>query len=158
MFKRTTVIMNSIIRKTFRLTSPRSKEPATRSLRWKAGWTWSRACWNGSPTYASTPAKVTGATSESQVPAILEWLGIPYSAAAALGNAVTLYKPMTKRVLHGCSLPTPDWQTFNRPDEPLRPWLRFPCLPSLHAKAAAWASATSPSCTMKPTCVSRWPT
>ena len=67
-----------------------------------------------------------GDSRESQVPAILEWLDIPYSAAAVLGNAVTLYKPMTKRVLRGCSLPTPDWQTFNHPDEPLRPWLRFP--------------------------------
>jgi D-alanine-D-alanine ligase len=67
-----------------------------------------------------------GDSRESQVPAILEWLGIPYSAAALLGNAVTLYKPMTKRVLRGCSLPTPNWQTFNRPDEPLRSYMRFP--------------------------------
>ncbi len=67
-----------------------------------------------------------GDSRESQVPAMLEWLGIPYSAAAVLGLAVTLYKPMTKRVLRGCGLPTPDWQTFNRADEPLEPELRFP--------------------------------
>ncbi len=67
-----------------------------------------------------------GDSRESQVPALLEWLGIPYSAAAVLGLAVTLYKPMTKRVLRGCNLPTPNWQTFNCPDDPLRPGLRFP--------------------------------
>jgi len=67
-----------------------------------------------------------GDSRESQVPAMLEWLGLPYSAAAVMGNAVTLYKPMTKRVLRGCGLPTPDWQTFHRPDDPLRPDLHFP--------------------------------
>lgn len=67
-----------------------------------------------------------GDSRESQVPAILEWLGIPYSAAAILGLAVTLYKPMTKRILRGCGLPTPDWQTFVRADEPLDAELTFP--------------------------------
>ncbi len=67
-----------------------------------------------------------GDSRESQVPAILEALGIPYSAAAVMGAAVTLYKPMTKRVWRGCSLPTPDWQTFSRADEPLDPELQFP--------------------------------
>jgi D-alanine-D-alanine ligase len=67
-----------------------------------------------------------GDSREAQAPAILEWLGMPYSAAAVLGLAVTLYKPMTKRVLRGCSLPTPEWQTFNRPDDPLRPYMCFP--------------------------------
>lgn len=67
-----------------------------------------------------------GDSRESQVPAILEMLGIPYSAAAIMGLAVTLYKPMTKRVLRGCNLPTPDWQTFIRADEPLDQELRFP--------------------------------
>jgi D-alanine-D-alanine ligase len=67
-----------------------------------------------------------GDSRESQVPAILEWLGIPYSAAAVMGNAVTLYKPMTKRILRGCNIPTPEWQTFNRPDDVLRPYMKFP--------------------------------
>jgi len=52
--------------------------------------------------------------------------GHPYSAAAVMGNAVTLYKPMTKRILRGCNIPTPEWQTFNRPDDPLRSYLSFP--------------------------------
>jgi len=67
-----------------------------------------------------------GDSRESQVPAMLEWLGIPYSAAAVMGNAVTLYKPMTKRILRGCNIPTPEWQTFNRPDDVLRPYMKFP--------------------------------
>jgi len=67
-----------------------------------------------------------GDSRESQVPAMLEWHGIPYSAAAVMGNAVTLYKPMTKRILRGCNIPTPEWQTFNCPDDPLRSYMRFP--------------------------------
>lgn len=67
-----------------------------------------------------------GDSRESHVPAILEMLGIPYSAAAVLGLAVTLYKPATKRVLRGCNLPTPDWQTFTCADESLLPELGFP--------------------------------
>jgi len=67
-----------------------------------------------------------GDSRESQVPAILEMLGIPYSAAAVLGLAATLYKPVTKRVLRGCNLPTPDWQTFLHAGESLDPELRFP--------------------------------
>jgi len=67
-----------------------------------------------------------GDSRESQVPAMLEWLGIPYSAAAVMGNAVTLYKPMTKRILRGCNIPTPEWQTFNCPEDALRPYMRFP--------------------------------
>ena len=67
-----------------------------------------------------------GDSRESQVPGMLEWLGIPYSAAAVMGNAVTLYKPMTKRILRGCNIPTPEWQTFNTPHDLLRPYMQFP--------------------------------
>jgi D-alanine-D-alanine ligase len=67
-----------------------------------------------------------GDSRESQVPAMLEWLGIRFSAASVMGNAVTLYKPVTKRILRGCNIPTPDWQTFNCPDDPLRSYMRFP--------------------------------
>jgi D-alanine-D-alanine ligase len=40
--------------------------------------------------------------------------------------ALTLDKPMTKRVLHYHELPTPLFQVFERDDEPLSPDLSFP--------------------------------
>jgi D-alanine-D-alanine ligase len=67
-----------------------------------------------------------GDSRESQVPAILEALGMRYTAAAVLGTAVTLDKSMTKRVLRGSGLPTPAWQTFRAADEPLDASLHFP--------------------------------
>ena len=33
---------------------------------------------------------------------------------------------MTKCVLRGCGLPTPDWQTIHRPDDALRAYMPFP--------------------------------
>jgi D-alanine-D-alanine ligase len=63
---------------------------------------------------------------EAQVPAILEMLRIPYTGSKVLTLALTLDKPMTKRVLHYHDLPTPPFQVFERPDEPVNPDLVFP--------------------------------
>jgi D-alanine-D-alanine ligase len=67
-----------------------------------------------------------GDSREAQVPALLEMLGIPYTAARVLGLALTLDKAMTKRVLAYHGLPTPRFQEFVTPDDPLDPTLRFP--------------------------------
>lgn len=67
-----------------------------------------------------------GDSRESHVPALLEMLRIPYTGAGVLGLALTLDKPLTKRVLAYHGLPTPAFQVFRRPDEPLAPELRFP--------------------------------
>lgn len=67
-----------------------------------------------------------GDSREAQVPALLEMLGIPYTAARVLGLALTLDKAMTKRVLTHHGLPTPRFQEFVTPDDPLDPRLRFP--------------------------------
>lgn len=63
---------------------------------------------------------------EAQVPAILEMLRIPYTGSKVLTLALALDKPMTKRVLAFHDLPTPPFQVFERPDEPLDPGLTFP--------------------------------
>ncbi len=60
-----------------------------------------------------------GESREAQVPAILEMLRIPYVGAKPLAQAVGLDKPMCKRVLLGCGLPTPPFQEFHTADEPL---------------------------------------
>jgi D-alanine-D-alanine ligase len=63
---------------------------------------------------------------EAQVPAILEMMRIPYTGSQVLTLALTLDKPMTKRVLKYHELPTPPFQVFERLTEALDPDLQFP--------------------------------
>lgn len=67
-----------------------------------------------------------GDSREAQVPAILEMLRIPYTGSQILTLALTLDKPMTKRVLTYHDLPTPPFQVFERVTEPLNDDLSFP--------------------------------
>ncbi|MCA9970300.1 MAG: hypothetical protein KC425_08795, partial [Anaerolineales bacterium] len=67
-----------------------------------------------------------GDSREAQVPAVLEMLRIPYTGSRVLTLALTLDKPMTKRVLTYHNLPTPPFQVFERVHEPLDPDIRFP--------------------------------
>ena len=67
-----------------------------------------------------------GDAREAQVPALLEILQIPYTGSKVLSLALALDKPMTKRILHWHELPTPNFQTFERDDEPLNNDMYFP--------------------------------
>src|SRR4030065_1887799 len=67
-----------------------------------------------------------GDAREAQVPSILEMMRIPYTGSKVLTLALALDKPMTKRVIAFHNLPTPDFQTFERVDEPLSPEMKFP--------------------------------
>ncbi len=67
-----------------------------------------------------------GDSRESHVPALLEMLRVPYTGSGVLTLALTLDKPMTKRVLSFHDLPSPAFQVFERVDEPLDDDLRFP--------------------------------
>lgn len=67
-----------------------------------------------------------GDSREAQVPALLEMLRIPYTGSRVLTLALTLDKPMTKRVLTYHNLPTPTFQSFERLNEPLDPDMQFP--------------------------------
>lgn len=67
-----------------------------------------------------------GDAREAQVPAILEKLQIPYTGSKVLTLALALDKSMTKRVLHYHELPTPNFQTFERINEPLNNDMDFP--------------------------------
>jgi D-alanine-D-alanine ligase len=67
-----------------------------------------------------------GESREAHIPAILEMLRIPYTCSQVLTLALTLDKPMTKRVLHYHRLPTPEFQVFERLKEPLDDDMRFP--------------------------------
>ena len=67
-----------------------------------------------------------GDSREAQIPAMLEMLRLPYTGSQVLTLALTLDKPMTKRVLTYHGLPTPQFQTFERVHEPLNDDLTFP--------------------------------
>jgi D-alanine-D-alanine ligase len=67
-----------------------------------------------------------GDAREAQVPALLEMLRIPYTGSKVLSLALALDKPMTKRILHWHELPTPDFQSFESPDEAIGDSLRYP--------------------------------
>ena len=67
-----------------------------------------------------------GDAREAQVPALLEMLRIPYTGSKVMTLALTLDKPMTKRVLAYHDLPTPPFQVFERIDDPLSDDMKFP--------------------------------
>lgn len=56
---------------------------------------------------------------EAQIPALLDMLQIPYTGSDVLTLALCLDKPMTKRIFHYHELPTPEFQVFGSPDEPV---------------------------------------
>jgi D-alanine-D-alanine ligase len=67
-----------------------------------------------------------GDARESQVPALLEMLGIPYTGSKVLAHAISLDKAVTKRVWRDCGLPTAPFQVFYHGDRPLDERLAFP--------------------------------
>src|SRR4030065_1019631 len=67
-----------------------------------------------------------GDAREAQVPSLLEMMRIPYTGSKVLTLALALDKPMTKRVIAFHHLPTPDFQTIERVDEPISPEMKFP--------------------------------
>lgn len=67
-----------------------------------------------------------GESRESQVPALLEMLGIPYAASGILANAVSLDKAVCKQIWRAAGLPTAPFQLFRTGAEPLSDDLAFP--------------------------------
>lgn len=67
-----------------------------------------------------------GDAREAQVPALLEMMRVPYTGSKVLTLALALDKGMTKRVLTYHDLPTPEFQVFERVNEPLSEDMKFP--------------------------------
>lgn len=65
---------------------------------------------------------------ESQVPAILESLNIPYTGSHSITLAIALDKAKTKQILASEGIPTPPWQLFSTPTAPLHKRLEFPLI------------------------------
>ena len=65
---------------------------------------------------------------ESQVPAILESLGVPFTGSNSVTLALALDKAKTKQILASEGIPTPPWQLFPTPSTLLSPRLEFPLI------------------------------
>ena len=80
---------------------------------------------------------VAGFGRESQVPALLEAYGIPYTFSDPLVCALTLHKGMAKHVARGCGIPTPSFALVGSPQEAAAVALPLP----LFAKPVAEGSS-----------------
>lgn len=74
----------------------------------------------------NTAEGVRGDARESQVPALLEMLGIPYTGSKVFGHAISLDKAATKRIWRDLGLPTGPFQSFYHWKETLHSDLSFP--------------------------------
>jgi len=87
---------------------------------------------------------VSGEARESRVPAILDFLGIPYTGSGVLSLALALDKAKAKHLFRIAGIPTPAFQLFTRPDMPVDPHLRFPVIVKPNREGSAkgiWASS-----------------
>ena len=67
-----------------------------------------------------------GDSREAQVPAILEYLRIPYTGSRVLASAISLNKTLTKRIWRDNKLHVAPFQEFIKGDEQLQADLTFP--------------------------------
>ena len=80
---------------------------------------------------------VEGRFRESEVPAILDYLNIPYTGSNTFSLALALNKSLTKKILKAENIPTPNFQTFIKGDEILNPELRFPLIVKPNCEGSA---------------------
>ncbi len=69
---------------------------------------------------------LNGGSRESQVPAILDMLGIPFTGSGVFTQALTLDKRRTKEILQYYGVATPKFQIFTSWNQKLDPELQFP--------------------------------
>lgn len=69
-----------------------------------------------------------GESRQSQIPAILEMLGIPYIGSGILAHCLALNKAAAKQIFHFHNISTPAFQIFSTGLEKLDPGLVFPLI------------------------------
>ncbi|MBP7216270.1 MAG: ATP-grasp domain-containing protein [Candidatus Omnitrophica bacterium] len=70
----------------------------------------------------------SGKFRESEIPAILDYLNIPYTGSTAFSLALALNKNLTKKMLIAEGIPTPHFQVFSHVHDPIKPDLTFPLI------------------------------
>mgnify|MGYP001619255658 FL=1 len=70
----------------------------------------------------------SGKFRESEIPAILDYLDIPYTGSNTISLALALNKALTKKILIAENIPTPRFQLFKNSNEILDPGLKFPLI------------------------------
>ena len=74
---------------------------------------------------------------ESEVPAVLDYLNIPYTGSETFSLALALNKALTKKILKAENIPTPNFQLFVRGDEELSADLVFPLIVKPNCEGSA---------------------
>lgn len=74
---------------------------------------------------------------ESEVPAILDYLNIPYTGSNTFSLALALNKTLTKKILKAENIPTPAFQLFVTGKEELNTALRFPLIVKPNCEGSA---------------------
>lgn len=74
---------------------------------------------------------------ESEVPAILDYLDIPYTGSNTFSLALALNKALTKKILKAENIPTPSFQVFTKGNEELNPDLKFPLIVKPNCEGSA---------------------
>ena len=69
---------------------------------------------------------IQGESRESQIPAMLEMLGIPYTGSGPLTLAIALDKALTHQVLSVNGVPSPNFQVYSTPNQKRQHNLEFP--------------------------------
>ena len=79
----------------------------------------------------------TGRNREAQVPAILEYYGIPYTGSDAAALSVSLDKALTKQIARSCGVLTPDFFVIENGDTDLPDSTVFPVLVKPNAEGSS---------------------
>ncbi|MBN2097749.1 MAG: ATP-grasp domain-containing protein [Candidatus Omnitrophica bacterium] len=79
----------------------------------------------------------SGPSREAQVPAMLDFLNIPYTGSGVLALALSLDKAMSKQIFVTQGIPTPRFQLFKNAPETLNPNLCFPLIVKPNCEGSA---------------------
>lgn len=71
---------------------------------------------------------IRGRLRESRLPAMLDYLDVPYTGSNSFSLALAMDKALAKKILKAENIPTPLFQLFIKGDEGLNPDLKFPLI------------------------------
>jgi len=85
-----------------------------------------------------------GEAREARIPALLELLDIPHTGSGVLALALAMNKAKSKQMFKMAGVPTPNFQLFGHPNDPMDKRLHFPLIVKPNCEGSAkgiWASS-----------------